>query len=129
MSNWDLLQKEKEFWNGLFSNGFVKTELPNSYNSIRSDYRKSQIKIDFPLPLAKKVIELINNSDTRLFILLKANLLLLLNRYSGENKLSLGMPIYKQEKENLINTVLPMIYQVDEDLSFKDLLKYCNDIF
>ena len=129
MNNWKKIQQEKTFWTDMFSDEFAKTEMPNSFNIIRSDYQKGQFRVKVPQLLSMQAVKLTRDSDTRLLILLKANLLVLLKAYTGDKKLSIGLPIYRQEKARLINTILPLICEFENEITFRQLLKQCSELF
>ena len=73
---------------------------------------------------ADRLITLANRSDARLHVILLTSLYVLLFKYTGNEDIVLGSPIYRQEgvEGDFINTMLPLRTQVSSEMSFKELL-------
>ena len=70
-----------------------------------------------------RLLELCKGSDVKVHMALTAVLAALLEKYTGNNNIILGAPIYKQDvKIEFINTMLALRIKVDENMTFKDLL-------
>jgi len=79
--------------------------------------------LTFSSKLSTMMIKLSNQSLTRLHIILAAGLAALLHRYTQSNDITMGTPVLRQEAEsNFLNTVLPLRIQIEEGMSFKQLL-------
>jgi amino acid adenylation domain-containing protein len=116
--------KEESYWLNRLSGEFQKTVFSYDFNRVNGrEWKLDELGFGIEGAAAKKIIELINNSDVRLYIVLMAALILLLQKYTGNNDVIIGAPIYKQETEaEFINTVLPLRYVVQSRNSFKELL-------
>ncbi len=80
-----------------------------------------------PGDLAASLLKVSKNSPIRLHIILTAGITLLLNKYTGNNDVVTGAPIYKQEVEGeFINTVLPLYNKVEPGMAFKGLLLHVS---
>jgi amino acid adenylation domain-containing protein/FkbM family methyltransferase len=118
--------KEKEYWVKKLSGDPVKSTFPYDFaQSVKTSGRmeREAVKIRFPNELFSKLLWISNRSDTRLLMILAAGLVLLLNRYTGDKDITVGMPIYKQHFEgDFINTVLALRCQLTDQMTFKELL-------
>jgi len=120
--------KERDYWLSKLSGGPVKTAFP--YDSMKVDggpasASASPDAFSFQLNGAvyANLVKISNKSEVRLHILLTAGWLILLNRYTGNTDIIVGVPTYRQEVEGeLINTVLALRNTVTGPMTVKDLL-------
>ncbi|MCP5105826.1 MAG: amino acid adenylation domain-containing protein, partial [bacterium] len=107
-------------------------------NQLSGELKKSNFPYDFqpgktrkmvsttshlPQDTCSTLLKLSNQSDARLYMILAANLTILLERYSNHNDIIFGAPVPKQEKQGeFINTVLTLRTQLQEKTNFRDLL-------
>lgn len=116
--------KEGEYWLEKFSGDFVKSCFP--YDNNKADMCRNKvdtIKFSFSDYLNSKLIRMSNGADSRLFMILLAGLNLLLDKYTGNGNVTVGAPIFKQEKDGqFINTVLALKTEIIRDSTFKELL-------
>lgn len=121
---------EEKYWLSKLSGEFRKITFPY-------DFKKEGLvgaKLDFvQFQLTGKtfsrLMEFINESDVRLYILFVSALVVLLNKYTGSNDITLGAPIYRQEMEvEFINTALALRNQVDGSRTFKELLLQAGQV-
>ncbi|MCX6581123.1 MAG: non-ribosomal peptide synthetase [Candidatus Aminicenantes bacterium] len=118
--------KERDYWLSKLSGGPVKTAFP--YDSMDVDGGPASASTDaFSFQLNGAVyanlVKISNKSEVRLHILLTAGWLILLNRYTGNTDIIVGVPTYRQEVEGeLINTVLALRNSVTGPMTVKDLL-------
>ena len=116
--------KERVYWMGKLSGEPVKSSFP--YDNKESVYKArnmDRVDVRFSDELFSRLAWISNRSDIRLLTVLAAGLILLLNKYTGNPDVIVGMPIYKQKIEGaFINTVVPLRCLLREDMTFKDLL-------
>jgi len=131
--------KEKRFWLKKMSGDLQKSCFP--YDHIKKELNKTDSRTlsnkdtpDLPRLLRysgeklmgdiyNKLLKLSKNSDYVLHMILIAGVVALLNKYSENDDIIIGTPIYKQEKEEeFLNTVLPLRIILKDLLSFKELL-------
>ncbi len=73
--------------------------------------------------LAQGLWKLRNGKDPVLHMALLAGVAALVTRYTGQDDIVLGMPIYRQQEQgNFINTALPIRLRLNGQTSFKQLL-------
>jgi amino acid adenylation domain-containing protein len=73
--------------------------------------------------VSQHLIRLGNGSDARIFMVLAAEMFLLLGKYNVTKDVIIGSPIETQEKEgDFINRMLALHCRLEEGMSFKDLL-------
>lgn len=116
--------KEENYWLKKLSGELVKSVFPYDYSSIE---QAKPVLESIKIPLSPEnfslLMKLSKNSDPKLHMILLAVLAVLLNKYSGNNDIIIGTPIYKQDIEaEFINTVLVIRSAVPGDMLFKDLL-------
>jgi tyrocidine synthetase-3 len=118
--------KEREYWTKKFSGEFKKSNFPYDYNYVASTSIKNKqdsINFRFSHQSFLKLMELRSGLDHRLYMVLAAGLVVLLYKYTGNNDITIGAPIFKQESgENFINTVLALRNRIDDRTTFIELL-------
>ncbi|MDQ1351194.1 MAG: tyrocidine synthetase, partial [Acidobacteriota bacterium] len=126
--------KERNYWLDKLSGELVKTGfLPDFVWGGTSAPKGASREMDalifqFNPVLFQRLLEIINNSDSRLHMLLVTGLILLLYKYTGNLDIVIGTPIDKQETEGeFINTILPLRSHIDEQLSVKEFLKQVKE--
>ncbi|MCP4151157.1 MAG: AMP-binding protein, partial [bacterium] len=118
-------QKEREFWKNKLSGELEKTGFPTDTTAVDAVVRTgtASISVKFPPPLFQRLDKIINNSDSRLHMVLVAGLNILLYKYTGKTDIIIGTPIDKQETEGaFLNTVLTLRNRLDEQSNVKELL-------
>ena len=134
------LKRERTYWLAKLSGELAKSNFP--YDYLRNDAGAAQFdtvaavipekvagvipeKVAGVIPekVAAKILKISSGSDQRLFMLLTAGLMILLGKFSGNEDIIIGAPIYRQEsKTDLLNTVLALRQRLNWDASFKELL-------
>jgi len=116
--------EERKYWLAKLSGEIPHSRFPIDKRdelTARRDIKYIEDKISGEL--YKILLRTSNKSDTRLLMLLLGGLTLLLSRYTSDNDIIVGMPIYKQQVEgNFVNTVLPIRSTLYDDMVFKNLL-------
>ncbi|MCX6584761.1 MAG: amino acid adenylation domain-containing protein [Candidatus Aminicenantes bacterium] len=116
--------KEREYWLKKLSGEPVKSSFP--YDNKEPGYKESDkdhVDLRFSGESFSRLTWISNHSDARLLTMLAAGLIVLVNKYTGNRDVIVGMPIYKQEVEgDFINTVVALRCLLQEDMAFKDLL-------
>lgn len=121
----DQFTAERDYW-------LQKLDGELSFSSFPADFpdqgigKKTMDSIEFTLEdkLCSRLLELSNGYDYTLHMLLMTGFVILLERFTGNTDVVVGMPVYKQEEEEgeYINTVLALRNQLEADMTFKDLL-------
>jgi amino acid adenylation domain-containing protein len=116
--------KEKDYWLKKLSGHLLKSNFPYDYNYNKTNREVMEaVKFKFEGEISAKMLKLSNKSHQRLFMILVAGLVVLLEKYTGNKDILLGTPIYKQEIEGeFINTVLVLRNILEAKNTFKDLL-------
>jgi non-ribosomal peptide synthetase component F len=118
--------KEGEYWLKKFSGDLKRSGFPYDYDysiSTLKQERKDSIQFEFNGTCVSKLMQLSKGLDHRLYIILTAGLVVLLHKYTGNHDIIIGSPIFKQEIEgDFINTTLPLRNQLDDNMTFKELL-------
>ncbi|MGD2085115.1 MAG: amino acid adenylation domain-containing protein [Candidatus Aminicenantes bacterium] len=116
--------QERNFWMNQLAGDLSKVTFPYDYQ--RRDREGSllkQITFKFPGEISLRVMKLSDKVDHALYTILVTGLVILLNKYTGGNDITVGAPIYKQHThKEFVNTVLALRNQLQETVSFKDLL-------
>jgi amino acid adenylation domain-containing protein len=114
----------KEYWRQKFSGEWPgSTFPPDRTGELGNGYRLERFDSNFPADVFSRLLEISNDSDLRLYIFLVTALSILVHKYTGQEDVVLGAPIYRQpSKENFINTVLAFRLPVNTDRPFKGLL-------
>lgn len=116
--------KERNYWLNKLAGDYEKSTFP--FDSRKDSDTKPVLKSQdfvFPGELNPKLMRLSNNSDIRLFLVLMAGVVLLLAKYTGDEDIVIGAPIYKQDMAgDFINTILALRTLLKDGMSFKQLL-------
>lgn len=117
-------KQEENYWINKMQGELDKALFPYDYLTPASyRYESKQISFNIVGDTYNRLINMCNNSDMRLQMILTAIVALLLHKYTGNEDIILGSPIYKQDFEGeFYNTVLALRNKVVGDMSFKELL-------
>ena len=116
--------KEKQYWLNKFSGELKKSSFPYDHFPTAMDKGGTDLmNFGFPRETSSELIKLSKEMEHRLYMILTAGLVALLYKYTGNNDIIFGSPIFKQEREGeFINTVLPLRIQISERITYKELL-------
>ncbi|MEH1779523.1 MAG: amino acid adenylation domain-containing protein [Nostoc sp.] len=117
----DLLS-QKIYWINKLSGELPETNLMLDYirPSFPSDRNKS-LSFDLSNHLSKAIIKLAKGSYFSTYLILVSALNILLQKYTRNNDVIIGIPIYKESGTGCVNSkVIPLRTQVTRQLSFKD---------
>ena len=122
-------EKEKEYWLNRLSGEPVKANFPfditpTGINTIdKQEKLLKKEKANISGELFSQLIKLSSNSNYALHMILVAAVTTLLNKYTHNDDILVGMPIYKQEiAGDYLNTLLVLRNQVKDNMNFKGLL-------
>jgi tyrocidine synthetase III len=114
--------QSERYWLDKFSGKRSKNFLPYDFRKIGTR-KMLNIQFSFGGELYSQLIKLSNQSGPRLHMILVTGAIVLLNKYTHNNDITVAVPVYKQEeKGELFNTALPLRNEVNPGASFKDLL-------
>ncbi|MFC2145876.1 amino acid adenylation domain-containing protein [Acidobacteriota bacterium] len=122
-------EKEKNFWLEQMSGELIKTGFPYDHNKTMENQKKEEkdltraIQFEITGTPFEQLMRLSKRNDYTLHVILTAALAILLAKYTGEQDIIVGSPIYKQETDaKFVNTVVALRNQVKSRDSFKKLL-------
>ena len=103
----DRFDNRKNYWLDRLAGVPLNNNFPYDYkNQDKFQYKKQRVEFNTPDNLFNKLNHLCNGSEDNLFIILLTALTVLINKYNGNNDLTVAVPIYKQDEEGqFINTV------------------------
>jgi len=82
----------------------------------------------FPNEINNRIIQMSNNSDNLLLTILVSSIELLLNKYTSQKDILIGMPIFKQNKDgDFINTSVVLRDLISSKYTFKDIVLNCQN--
>lgn len=125
---------EREYWLNELSGTFEKTGIHYDHIVTAGGEGEGEGKrepgpgtgkesITLSRDLYSSLMKLSKGSDTKLFMILTAGIIGILNRCTGREDIIVGAPIYKQEVEGeFINTILPIRSRLKDNTTFKELL-------
>jgi amino acid adenylation domain-containing protein len=121
---------EREFWLNKLSGELVKTFFP--FDFLEGGWSKPalhSIQIKFPAELYQRLMKIAGNSHIRLNIVLVTGIMVLLEKYTGNEDIIIGAPIYMQDADvDFINTVLTIRNWVNPEVTFKHLILETSQI-
>jgi amino acid adenylation domain-containing protein/non-ribosomal peptide synthase protein (TIGR01720 family) len=114
--------KEEDYWLKQLSGDLAVSRFPYDKKYERERLLEG-LTFKFSFPLSASLLRISSDSDSRLFMLLVAGVVVLLRKYSGNDDVIVGAPIYKQEIEaRFINTALALRSIIRDDMTVKELL-------
>ncbi len=115
--------KERNYWLDKFSDEFARSYFPYDFQVTKSKRDIKTVTFSLQGDLFSQLIKVSKSSDIRLFVILAAGLVVLMEKYTGSSDITVGAPIYKQgKKEDFINTVLPLRNRLRPGETFKEIL-------
>ena len=118
--------RERDFWLKQLAGEPVKNNFPYDYKDTPGGTAGSNIdSVTFTLPgkVAAQLVEISKGDLYTLNLVLITGFILLMYKYTGNNDITIGTPIYKQAGEGVfINTVLAIRNRVEKEKTFKELL-------
>ncbi len=115
--------KEREYWSEKLSGDLVKSTFPIDHRTPGKKRKMDAVTLRFSGEVVEKLLWMSNESDSRLLMILTAGLAALIQKYTDNNDIIVGTPIYKQPVEGkFLNTVLALRNRVGGKMSFKELL-------
>jgi amino acid adenylation domain-containing protein len=115
--------KEKEYWVKKLSGDLAVSTF--FYDKKMGENKRTCDTVDFKLEenIFPKLMKFSKGSDHTLHIILTAALVLLVNKYTGNQDVIIGTPIYKQHVQaEFLNTMLVLRNSLHDRLTFKELL-------
>ena len=115
---------ERNYWLNQLSGKLVRTSFSHMDNKIgTNESYMDTISLALSEELISKLMQITKASDRSLNLVLITVLNLLLNKYTGNEDIIMGTPIYKQEAEGeFINTVLVLRNRIEKNIPFKEFI-------
>ena len=115
--------KEKEYWLRRLADHPTPARFPCDYGPKQGQPVMEILDLELPPRLSARLVKMSGGSDTRLHMILAAGLTVLLAKYTGQDDILLGAPIYKQETAGeFTNTVLVLRNRLEPDMTFRQLI-------
>lgn len=130
MLNSEYIQRQKEYWLGVFSGDIPVLSMPTDYvrPHIKS-FDGNRIRFDINCELADGLRKLSARTNTTLYMVLLAAYNILLSKYSGQEDIIVGSPVAGREQSEVesmigmfVNTIAIRNYPRNE-MKFTDFLK------
>ncbi|MCP4152082.1 MAG: AMP-binding protein, partial [bacterium] len=116
-------EKEKKHWLEKLSGDLPESIFPYDHSKQHGKRSIESLHMSITGKLATKIKEVGGNSNLIIHLILMAAVDCLLYKYTSENDILTGVPIYKQEKDaSFVNTVLPVRALIEEHTTFKEML-------
>jgi len=88
-----------------------------------SQYLESSFQLEIKGDVFKRILSISKNSEHALFMILLSGVKFLLSRYTGNQDIIVGMPVFRQKEDaKYINNVLALRTYIQQEMSFKDFL-------
>jgi non-ribosomal peptide synthetase component F len=120
----DDLFSQKFYWINKLSGELPETNLMLDYiRPLFSSHQSKSLRFDLSNDLSQQIINIANNSYFSIYLIIVSALNILLQRYTRNNDVIVGIPVYDQIGINSVNSkVIALRNQVKPGISFKDLL-------
>jgi amino acid adenylation domain-containing protein len=116
--------EEESYWRETLSGDLSKTNLPvDSYQAMPNQTERNEIEFLIPETIISRIIKISKNSDLSLYVLLLTGLKCLIYRYTRQDDMVIGSPIYKGiDIENIQNQLVLIRTLLPDERSFKATL-------
>ncbi|MCP4147487.1 MAG: hypothetical protein GY757_07035, partial [bacterium] len=126
--------KERDYWLKQLEGDWDKTHFPYDNKATTAETDEHHQKTEDPVKIERvtfrinretvsAIQKISRGNDYALHTIATAALVALLNKYTGENDIVVGTPIYKQKSDSeLINNMLILRSNLNESITFKELL-------
>lgn len=117
-------KKERDYWLNKLSGEILKSCFPYDHEKgYISENRRKVVPFSIPEEISVGLLKISRDFDPNLYAIFTAAVVLLLNKYSGNNDILLGTPVLKQDIEaDFINTVMVLRNTISGEMTFKELL-------
>ncbi|MEH2206134.1 MAG: amino acid adenylation domain-containing protein [Nostoc sp.] len=123
------LFSQKTYWINKLSGELPETNLMLDYvRPLFSSGKNKSLSFDLSNDLSQAIIKLGNGSYFSIYLILVSALKILLQKYTRNNDVIIGIPVYEKIGIDRVNTkVIPLRTQVTPQLPFKDFLLQVKD--
>ncbi|TBR57005.1 non-ribosomal peptide synthetase [Westiellopsis prolifica IICB1] len=123
------LFSQKIYWINKLSGELPETNLMLDYiRPLFPSHQNKSFRFDLSNDLSQKIINLANGSYFSIYLIILSALNILLQKYTRNNDVIVGIPVYDQIGiDNINNQVIPLRNQVNSQLLFKDFLLEVKD--
>lgn len=127
-------EAQQRFWLEAYKNGYELLDLPTDYKrpAIRKE-EGGQITLSLDKEFTRQLQEVTEQTNSTLFMLLFSIFNVLMSRYSGQDRILIGVPIAgrrSQELEELIGVFVNMLAvqtEIDEECSLREFIQDVKD--
>nr|MDZ8038002.1 AMP-binding protein [Nostoc sp. CreGUA01] len=125
------LLSQKIYWLNKLSGELPETNLiPDYVRPTQYSGKNKSHNFELPIHLSQVIIKLTNGSDFLVYLILLSSLQILLQKYTKNNDVIVGMPVYKKidalDLDYLNNDkVIPLRTQINHEITFKN---FCNQV-
>lgn len=121
---------DKVYWLNKLAGNLPETTLITDYIRPSLYCKKNQfVQFELSERLSQAVIQISNNSYSSIYLFLLSAIEVLLENYTGDRDLIVGIPNYRTHPDiqDSANRILPLRTHVSQDLTFKELLLQVKD--
>ncbi len=118
------LLSQQLYWVNKLSGRLPETTLPaDKLRPTRQAGLFETYCFDLPASVSEKVVKLAKSSDLSIYLILVSALTVLLHRYTDDEDVIIGSPVYKATSDTgSTNNLVPLRFEVASSLKFKDHL-------
>ncbi|MGD2090924.1 MAG: amino acid adenylation domain-containing protein [Candidatus Aminicenantes bacterium] len=116
--------KERDYWLNKLAGEIVKSRFPYDHKqAFVEETKKGNITFQFPRDVAARLVKISSEFDPNLYMILTAGVILLLQKYTGNQDILIGTPVLKQQIEkDFVNTILVLRNRVNRKIPFREFL-------
>nr|WEY96124.1 amino acid adenylation domain-containing protein [Bacillus subtilis] len=125
-----LFEEQELFWDGVFDDEDYISYLPYFKTTVKDDGKRGRVTdsilyVSLPTELSQKIKSVANDSHIAVYIILLSGVECLLNKYTGNENIIIGMPAIKQDI-GVLNEILMLKNKINAATTFKTLFKDIN---
>lgn len=122
-----LMNEAKEYWINVLEGDIEETVLPADYTrNLTANYKEHRLEIGREECITLTKVS--GGDDLGLYMVLLSAFLVEMHKFSSKNNMLIGISEYlKNEELKFVNKLLPFKNQLNEEMSFKDLILQTRD--
>lgn len=115
---------EKIYWLNQLSKELPETKLITDYlRPAIAQVENKSINFEFSKDLSTTILNVSQKSFLSVYLILVSAFNILLHKYTDNNELIIGSPVYQWESNNnLVNQIIPLRFSIKDTWTFKDFL-------
>jgi len=118
-------ENEKDYWLKKLSGNIKLSSFPIDKERVNiSLFQQETVKYKLTSQIGKKIVSMVRGSELGIFMILVSGVFYLIERYTGDEDIIIGMPLlFQKNNDDYFNDIVPLKTQVRKQDTFKELME------